>query len=164
VQNLRSLSVGLRFWQPCIWRPLSSFCLKSRLRPFCRLLARQHTTQWCSYYLETPSTLQENPQPYGNPMEWHPKPRSNFRKSRSMRLTEEEIEAGKSPRGGFTRAQLEKWGVGWPPAKGWRRALVAGKPIPRQTIQHAKPKAIRQPSPSGRMWMRMICFGRLLSP
>ena len=64
-----------------------------------------------------------------------------------QRLTEEEIEAGKSPRGGFTRAQLARWGVGWPPPAGWRRALVAGKPIPRQTIQHAKPKAIRQPSP-----------------
>ena len=63
------------------------------------------------------------------------------------RLTDEEIEAGKSPRGGFTRAQLARWGVGWPPPKNWRKALVAGKPIPRRTIQHAKPKAIRQPSP-----------------
>jgi hypothetical protein len=43
-----------------------------------------------------------------------------------MRLTAEEIEAGKSPKGGFTRAQLAKWGVGWPPPQGWKEALLAG--------------------------------------
>jgi len=41
-----------------------------------------------------------------------------------MRLTEEEIEAGRSPRGGWTRAQLAEWGVPWPPPKGWRRRLT----------------------------------------
>lgn len=41
-------------------------------------------------------------------------------------MSEEEIEAGKSPAGGFTRAQLKKWGVPWPPPKGWRRGLVEG--------------------------------------
>lgn len=43
-----------------------------------------------------------------------------------MKLTEAEIEAGKSPKGGYTRQQLAKWGVGWPPPKGWKEALLAG--------------------------------------
>ena len=34
------------------------------------------------------------------------------------------IEAGKTPRHGWTSAQLARWGVAWPPAKGWRRELV----------------------------------------
>jgi hypothetical protein len=44
-----------------------------------------------------------------------------------MRLTEEEIEAGRSPAGGWTRAQLAKWGVPWPPPKGWRARLTGRK-------------------------------------
>ena len=31
----------------------------------------------------------------------------------------EEIEAKRTPRGGFTRPQLKAWGVDWPPTKGW---------------------------------------------
>ena len=42
------------------------------------------------------------------------------------RLTEEEIEAGRSPRGGWTREQLAKWGVPWPPPTGWRHTLLHG--------------------------------------
>jgi len=47
-----------------------------------------------------------------------------------MRLTAAEIEAGRSPRGGWKAKQLAKWGVPWPPPKGWRKALLAGQPIP----------------------------------
>jgi hypothetical protein len=47
-----------------------------------------------------------------------------------MKLTKEQIEAGRSPRGGWTKAQLAEWGVPWPPPKGWRRALVYGRPMP----------------------------------
>lgn len=43
---------------------------------------------------------------------------------------ESEIEAGKSPKGGFTRKQLAKWGVPWPPPKGWRRYLTGFGPRP----------------------------------
>ena len=39
-------------------------------------------------------------------------------------LSEEEIEAGRSPAGGFTRAQLAQWGIPWPPPKGWRKQLT----------------------------------------
>ena len=39
------------------------------------------------------------------------------------RLTNEEIEAGRSPTGGFGKEQLALWGVPWPPPSGWLRAL-----------------------------------------
>jgi hypothetical protein len=42
------------------------------------------------------------------------------------RLTLEEIEAGRSPRGGWTRATLAGWGVPWPPPKGWQQRLLEG--------------------------------------
>ena len=35
----------------------------------------------------------------------------------------EEIEAAKTPNGGWTRATLNSWGVAWPPKKGWKREL-----------------------------------------
>jgi hypothetical protein len=38
--------------------------------------------------------------------------------------TEEEIEAARTSRGGWTRAQLARWGVPWPPPRGWKKALV----------------------------------------
>lgn len=40
-------------------------------------------------------------------------------------MKKQDIEAGMSPNGGFTRAQLAKWGVPWPPPKGWRKRLEA---------------------------------------
>ncbi|MGW1496396.1 hypothetical protein [Streptomyces sp. NPDC002402] len=47
---------------------------------------------------------------------------------RSPSMTElpspEEIEAARSPRGGYSRAQLAAWGVPWPPPKGWRAELT----------------------------------------
>lgn len=41
-----------------------------------------------------------------------------------MRLSEEQIEAGRSPKGGWSRKQLAEWGVSWPPSKGWKRRLL----------------------------------------
>ncbi|MEJ7648701.1 MAG: hypothetical protein WKF57_06680 [Nakamurella sp.] len=35
----------------------------------------------------------------------------------------EEIEAGRTPAGGFTRAQAAAWGVPWPLPKGWKKDL-----------------------------------------
>lgn len=43
------------------------------------------------------------------------------------RLTREEVEAGRSPAGGFTRAQLAAWAVSWPPPAGWLQALLRGE-------------------------------------
>jgi hypothetical protein len=41
--------------------------------------------------------------------------------------TKDEIEAAKTPRGGWTREQLAKWGVPWPPPHGWKAALEKRK-------------------------------------
>lgn len=40
------------------------------------------------------------------------------------RLTAEEIEAGKSPAGGWTKQQLTEWGIEWPPPAGWKDRLM----------------------------------------
>jgi len=41
-----------------------------------------------------------------------------------MNPTPAEIEAAKTERGGWTREELAKWGVPWPPPKGWRKMLA----------------------------------------
>lgn len=45
-----------------------------------------------------------------------------------MRLTLDEIMAGRTKKGGWTRAQLAEWGVPWPPKAGWKRRLMLGEP------------------------------------
>jgi hypothetical protein len=35
----------------------------------------------------------------------------------------DEVENARSPRGGWTRLQLARWGIGWPPPKGWKKTL-----------------------------------------
>lgn len=44
-----------------------------------------------------------------------------------LRLTEAEIDAARTAKGGWTAKQLAAWGVSWPPPKGWRKALLQGK-------------------------------------
>lgn len=39
--------------------------------------------------------------------------------------TKEEIEAARTPNGGWTRETLAQWGVPWPPPKGWKKELEA---------------------------------------
>ena len=41
-----------------------------------------------------------------------------------IKLTAEEIEAGRSPSGGWSAATLASWGIPWPPPKGWRQRLL----------------------------------------
>lgn len=41
-----------------------------------------------------------------------------------MMVTDREIDAARTPGGGWTRETLEGWGVSWPPPKGWRKALA----------------------------------------
>lgn len=43
-----------------------------------------------------------------------------------MTVTIEQIEAAKTPAGGWTRAQLAEWGVAWPPQRGWKARLLGG--------------------------------------
>lgn len=50
-----------------------------------------------------------------------------------MPMTHEEIDVARTPNGGWTKAQLSKWGVPWPPPKGWKRALVDNGPMPMNT-------------------------------
>ncbi len=44
-----------------------------------------------------------------------------------MKITREMIESARTPAGGWTRQQLAAWGVKWPPCKGWKKRLQAGK-------------------------------------
>lgn len=46
--------------------------------------------------------------------------------------TKAEIEAGRSPAGGWTKAQLAEWGIPWPPPKGWKRKLAGQQPRSRR--------------------------------
>lgn len=43
----------------------------------------------------------------------------------STPITWEEIDAARTPKGGFTRKALEQWGIPWPPPSGWRDCLAA---------------------------------------
>lgn len=48
-------------------------------------------------------------------------------------MTREEIEAGKTEKGGYTKAQLAAWGISWPPPKGWKEMLLSGQPLDQMT-------------------------------
>lgn len=50
----------------------------------------------------------------------------------TIKLTREEIEAGRSPAGGFTKRKLATWGVPYPPPSGWMEMLMAGDPVVEQ--------------------------------
>lgn len=49
-------------------------------------------------------------------------------------LTEEMIQAARTPKGGYTKKQLAAIGVDWPPQKGWAKAVV-GKEITEQQFR-----------------------------
>ncbi len=59
-------------------------------------------------------------------------------------MTDEQIEAGKSRRGGFTKKTLAAWGVPWPPPKGWRTALRTGQPVPKRRKRSRQMEIWRQ--------------------
>lgn len=66
-----------------------------------------------------------------NPVEWilvYPE-RMAAEPAAPLKMTAEEIESATTKPGGFTRAQLAKWGVPWPPPRGWKRKLIAGEAI-----------------------------------
>jgi len=44
------------------------------------------------------------------------------------------LEAGMSAKGGWSKAQLELLGVAWPPAKGWKQAIL-GTTIPAASAE-----------------------------
>jgi len=39
-------------------------------------------------------------------------------------ITEKEIMAARTKKGGWTKKQLAEWGVPWPPTKGWKDRLI----------------------------------------
>jgi len=58
----------------------------------------------------------------------------------------EEIEAAKTPKGAWTRAQLAEWGVPWPPEKGWKDELIERWEAARQ--DGAPPPPLPSPAPT----------------
>jgi hypothetical protein len=48
-------------------------------------------------------------------------------KGMGLQLSEAEIDAHKTPAGGWTQKALAAWEAPWPPPKGWRRALIESK-------------------------------------
>ncbi len=59
-----------------------------------------------------------------------------------------EINSAKTERGGWTREQIESWGVAWPPPTGWKKALASGQPlrsaaVPQRSAKR-KPKRDQQ--------------------
>lgn len=58
-------------------------------------------------------------------------------------MTLDEIEAGRSAKGGFTKEQLAKWGVPWPPPKGWKEQLLAGRSMSEAGLRSSEPSPIR---------------------
>ena len=51
-----------------------------------------------------------------------------------VEIDEEILDRARTPRGGWTKAQLEVLGVGWPPPQGWRRRVV-GQLATRSAIE-----------------------------
>lgn len=70
-------------------------------------------------------------------------------------MTEEEIEAGRSPTGGFSRETLAAWGVPWPPPKGWKAALLAGQSMQDAGLRSEEPSPIR-PAVSAHELLRQV--------
>ena len=55
-----------------------------------------------------------------------------------VKRTEKELDALKTPRGGYDAKTLKMLGVPWPPPKGWRQALLNGDPIPENFTNAGK--------------------------
>jgi hypothetical protein len=73
-----------------------------------------------------------------------------------MKLTVEEIEAGKSEAGGYTKAKLAEWGISWPPPKGWKEMLLAGEEPPVWT-----PEPVTELEEA---WARELCLAMYGDP
>src|SRR5260370_30314393 len=50
------------------------------------------------------------------------------------KISAQEIEAARSPKGGWTKATLAAWGVAWPPRAGWKERLIAVEPAPQPGV------------------------------
>lgn len=61
-----------------------------------------------------------------------------------LKLTHDEIEAGRTEKGGFTKETLAEWGVPWPPPTGWKQMLLEGKPVPLPGVGGEPASAVRK--------------------
>ncbi|MDV9192187.1 hypothetical protein R6L23_28950 [Streptomyces sp. SR27] len=57
----------------------------------------------------------------------------------------EEVEAARTPAGGWKRDQLAAWGIPWPPPKGWKDQLAKRW---KATHQGDVPSAPSRPAPA----------------
>lgn len=63
-------------------------------------------------------------------------------------LTPADIEAARTPNGGWTKATLERWGVPWPPPRKWKKELEAAIAGPAKIAE--KPPSVIKLAPNGR--------------
>ncbi len=70
-----------------------------------------------------------------------------------MKVSAAEIEAGRTAAGGWSRSRLAAWGVSWPPARGWKRALLKGDPVPKRKRKVARKRGTRH-GRGGSYWDR----------
>lgn len=74
--------------------------------------------------------------------------RHNLAGSNVERPTSTDIERAKTPAGGWTRAQLAKWGVPWPPPQGWLAILIENAPSRSASSPIAPQLDIPPPAPA----------------
>lgn len=55
-------------------------------------------------------------------------------------ITRDDIEAGKTEKGGYTKAQLAAWGIPWPPPTGWKDKLVRGEEFEHPPMSEIRPE------------------------
>lgn len=67
----------------------------------------------------------------------------------NKRLTHAEIEAARTEKGGWTKAQLAKWGLPWPPPRGWKDRLAGG---PKPNIEQERNRRVRKGDCKGCAW------------
>lgn len=70
-------------------------------------------------------------------------------------MTRDEIDAGRSEKGGFTKKQLAQWGVPWPPPSGWMEVLMEGKTMSEAGLRSEEPSPIR-PAISAHDLLRVV--------
>lgn len=71
-------------------------------------------------------------------------------------ITEGEVEAERTAKGGWTRETLAGWGVPWPPPSGWRRAILEHG-IPYRETSVTSPARIAASKFSDKLNGRVLC-------
>lgn len=54
--------------------------------------------------------------------------------------TPDEVDAARTERGGWRKEDLERWGVPWPPPRGWKKKLLEGRSFDEPTIVSSTPR------------------------